>query len=123
MLPEPWLAKSISRYPTLCGYVHRLNQRFFGGPVDLDGAIPKTWSEDGAGSKLGPKQESSNKGSLPWKESRLGGPIPATSAGGALLEHTLGSLPILGDYWKKRMIPPTEGSFQINADAPPKDGI
>lgn len=125
VLPEPWLAKSMSRYPTLCGYVHELNQRFFGGPVDVNGAIPNTWSGDGAGSKLGQKQESPNKVSLPWKESRHGGPIPVVLAGGALLEHTLGSLPVLGEHWKKRMIPPapTGESSPINADAPPRDGL
>lgn len=122
VLPEPWLATSMSRYPTLCAYVHDLNQRFWGGSVDINGAIPTTWSGDApAGSTLSQKQESPNPASLPWKESRHEGSTQVVLAGGgALLEHTLGSLPILRGYWKKPMRPPpprTEGISSINADA------
>lgn len=125
ILPDPWLATSMSRYPTLCAYVHALNQRFWGGSIDINGAIPKTWSGDeAAGSTLSQKQESRNPGSLPWKESRQGGSIPVVllSGGGALLEYTLGSLPFLGGYRKNRMIPlpsGTEGISRINANAAP----
>lgn len=131
-LPEPWLATSMARYPTLCAYVHELNQRFWGGSININGAIPKTWSGDeAAGSPLSQKQESQNPGSLPWKESRPEGSIPAVLAGGgALLEYTLGSLPVLGGYWEKRMISPppprsTEGFSRINANIAPSrdDGL
>lgn len=106
VLPDPWLATSMSRYPTLCAYVHALNQRFFGESIDINGAIPKTWSGDeAAGSTLSQKQESHTPGSLPWKKSRQEGSIPAVLAGGgALLEYTLGSLPILRWYGKNRTI-------------------
>ena len=128
VLPEPWLATAMSRYPTLCAYVHELNQRFWGGSIDINGAIPKTWSEDeAAGSTLSQKQASHSLGALPWKESRDGGPILMVLAGGgALLEYTMGFLPVLGGHWKKRTIPPprSEGFSLINADAaPPTDGL
>lgn len=121
VLPEPWLADAMSRYPTLCGYVKELNHRFW-GPVDTDGAIPTTWSGDAAGSKLGQKKESRNGIALPWKESRHGGPLAASSA---LLENILGSLPVLGGYWKKGIIPSSQtGALsEINANTLPRNGI
>ena len=127
VLPEPWLATSMSRYPTLCAYVHALNQRFWGGSIDINGAIPKTWSgDDAAGSTLSQKQESHHPASLPWKESRHSGssiPVVLADAGGALLEYTLGAIPVLGGYWKRRTIslpPPRAAGFsRINANAAP----
>ena len=124
ILPDPWLATSMSRYPTLCAYVHALNQRFWGGSIDINGATPKTWSGDeAAGSTPSQKQESGSPDSLPWKESRQGGSVPAVLLGGeALLEYTLGSLPFLGWYRMNRMNPPppgTEGISRINTNATP----
>lgn len=130
VLPDPWLATSMSRYSTLCAYVHALNQRFFGAFIDINGAIPKAWSGDeAAGSTPSQKQESHNPHSLPWKETRQEGSIPAfLSGGGALLEYTLGSIPFLEGYRKDRMIHPppgTKGVSRINANAAPSrnDGL
>lgn len=127
-LPEPWLATSMSRYPTLCAYVHALNQRFWGGFIN--GAIPKTWSGDeAAGSTPSQKQESHHPASLPWKKSRHdGSSIPAVLAGrsGALLDYTLGAIPVLGGYWKRRTISPpppqADGVSRINATSRDDDG-
>jgi hypothetical protein len=125
VVPERWLAESMLRYPRLCDYVHELNQRFFGGPTDRDGAIPTTWSGDAAGSQLGRKQESHNDRALPWKESRQEALISPSSAAAVLLENTLISVPVLGERWKKRIIPPssTGESLEFKADTRPPDGI
>jgi sorting and assembly machinery component 37 len=123
VLPEPWLAESVSQYPSLCGYVKELNHRFW-GPVDTDGAIPKTWSGDAAGSNFSQK-ESRNGYSLPWKESRHEGRLVAGSAALTLFENTLGSLPVLGGYWKRGIIPSSQTSAlsELNANTPRRDGI
>lgn len=131
VLPEAWLAKSVSRYPALCGYVQDLHQHVLGGPADINGAILNTWStaESGSSSKLSSKQESPHpsplSSSLPWRDRRHGRQEEVVSAGGALLEHTLSSLPVIGDHWKRRMIVPApiEPLSDVNANAPPRDAI
>jgi sorting and assembly machinery component 37 len=125
VLPEPWLAESMGRYPRLCAYVHELRQRFFGGSTDMDGAIPTRWSGDAAGSPLGRKQESPNDSALPWKESRHESWISPGSAAAVWWENTLISVPVVGEYWTKWIVPPgpTGGSRDFKADTSPTDGI
>ena len=88
-VPHKWLAETMkARYPTLCSYVKRLSEEFFGGPVQVEDALIGSDDESRIDNPQAEGWHDSKK--LPWRKPAGRG---VRDAGSTFLTGILDSIP------------------------------
>ena len=105
-VPQSWLADSMkTRYPALCTYVKNLIQELFNGPVNID-----TFSDSQLQDSASPEQGTKVGNSLPWSSLRQNSlRKPAIVA---FLDHTLKSVPFVGDLYSPTIVQKSDPKLQ-----------
>ena len=103
-VPQPWLADCMkSRYPRLCDYVRVLVHEFFGGPVNVEDAVPSVETADAEAAAESPGRGREKKENyLSWRKPET---KRIASKGFALVETVFEALPFVGQLHKSTMLP------------------
>ena len=116
VVPQPWLKESVTaRYPALAAYVNKQVQ-LFGGPIGANHAMGSADTATNLESSL--KGRKGSEGVLPWREPQPRGFRPAVTV---LVEGTLSSLPIIGEYQNGIIIPQAEAANSVHVRRPSEE--